>query len=100
MTDSHNPLIEAAGEPLTLATLPPADTTRWVARRKAQVVAAVETGLLSIEEACRRYRLSIEEYVGWRRALVRFGLRGLQIGQLQARKTERRPGPQWKGHPA
>ena len=32
-------------------SLPPRDTTRWVASRKALVVAAVERGQITIEEA-------------------------------------------------
>ena len=42
--------------------LPPITTRRWVARRKAEVVAAVHAGMLSALEACRRYRLSPEEF--------------------------------------
>jgi hypothetical protein len=34
-----------------LGDLPPPETRRWVARRKAQVVAAVRAGLLTLEEA-------------------------------------------------
>ena len=45
--------------------LPSPNTARWTARRKAEVVAAVEGGMLSIPEACRRYRLSPEEYLEW-----------------------------------
>ena len=40
--------------------LPPESTHRWVARRKAQVVAAVRDGRLSFEDACRRYNISHE----------------------------------------
>ena len=47
--------------------LPPTYTVRWVARRKADVVAAVEAGILSMTEAIRRYRLSPEEYLDWER---------------------------------
>ncbi|HKY18628.1 MAG TPA: DUF1153 domain-containing protein [Rhizomicrobium sp.] len=47
--------------------IPPANTVRWIARRKAEVVAAVQTGALSMMEACRRYRLSPEEYREWER---------------------------------
>ncbi|MEM9277623.1 MAG: DUF1153 domain-containing protein, partial [Pseudomonadota bacterium] len=43
------------GSPLTVSDLPPASTRRWVIRRKAEVVAAVRGGLLSLEEACERY---------------------------------------------
>ncbi len=39
------------GSPLTLADLPPPGTKRWVIRRKAEVVAAVRGGLLSLDDA-------------------------------------------------
>ena len=42
------------GTPLTLANLPRPGTKRWVIRRKAEVIAAVRGGLLSLEEACSR----------------------------------------------
>jgi hypothetical protein len=69
--------------PVTLAELPPANTERWVARRKAQVVAAVQAGLITLDEALARYKLSLEEFTGWQRGLYRHGLRGLQITHLQ-----------------
>lgn len=75
-----------ADAPATLADLPPADTERWVARRKAQVVAAVQAGLITLDEALARYRLSLEEFTGWQRALYRHGLRGLQITHSQILK--------------
>jgi hypothetical protein len=63
--------------------LPPADTKRWVARRKASVVAAVCSGTLSAQEACRRYRLSLEELLAWQRAIERHGVPGLRVTRLQ-----------------
>jgi transposase-like protein len=63
--------------------LPPADTKRWVARRKASVVAAVCSGALSAQEACRRYRLSLEELLAWQRAVERHGIPGLRVTRLQ-----------------
>ena len=53
------------GQPMGLADLPSPKTKRWVARRKAEVVAGVEGGLLSIEQACRLYALTLEEFMGW-----------------------------------
>ena len=50
------------GEPLTVADLPAPGTTRWVVRRKAEVVAAVNGGLLTVNEVCDRYDLSLEEF--------------------------------------
>ena len=65
------------GNPLTLDDLPPAGTTRWVIRRKAEVVAAVRGGLLTMEDACQRYGLSEEEFDGWRKSIEKHGLPGL-----------------------
>jgi len=56
MTDLVRPRVKYVigpdGSPLTIADLPPTNTRRWVIRRKAEVVAAVRGGLLSLEEAC------------------------------------------------
>jgi hypothetical protein len=71
------------GAVLRLEDLPPPDTRRWVARRKGEVVAAVRAGLLTIEEACRRYSLSEEELVAWQRAIDKHGLGGLRVTRLQ-----------------
>ncbi|HEX3674839.1 MAG TPA: DUF1153 domain-containing protein [Rhizomicrobium sp.] len=71
------------GNPLTLADLPPPNTQRWVIRRKAQVVAAVRGGLLTLDEACARYRLTVEEYAGWQHAIEAFGLAGLRVTHAQ-----------------
>jgi hypothetical protein len=54
---------------LTKADLPPADTKRWVIRRKAEVVVAVRGGLLTLDDACRRYGLTAEEFAAWQRAV-------------------------------
>ena len=63
--------------------LPPSDTKRWVARRKAAVVTAVRSGAISIEEACRRYHLSEEELLAWERTIEADGVPGLRITRLQ-----------------
>lgn len=66
-----------------LDRLPPPDTQRWVMRRKAQVVAAVRSGLLTFEEACERYRLSEEEFKSWMELLDHHGVRGLRATRMQ-----------------
>lgn len=72
------------------ADLPPANTKRWVIRRKAEVVAAVRSGTISLEEACNRYKLSIEEFLSWQRLIDSHGLAGLRVTRLQDyRGTER-----------
>ena len=76
-------VIGPLGTPLTTANLPLPHTKRWVIRRKAEVVAAVRGGLLSLEEACSRYGLSSDEVVSWQRLIDRFGLRGLRTTRTQ-----------------
>lgn len=68
---------------MTLADLPPANTQRWVIRRKAEVVAAVRGGLLTLEEACERYRLTTEEFLGWQQSIDRWGMAGLRTTRIQ-----------------
>lgn len=63
--------------------LPPADTRRWVARRKAQVVTAVRDGRLSFEDACRRYSISHEEFLSWEQAIDRHGVGALRVTKLR-----------------
>lgn len=86
-------VIGPAGEPLTIDDLPPPDTKRWVIRRKAEVVAGVRNGLISLEEACNRYKLSAEEFLSWQRLIESHGLRGLRTTRLQQyRRTASEPG--------
>ena len=78
-----NYVIGPDGSPLTVADLPPPGNHRWVIRRKAEVVAAVRGGLLSLEEACDRYVLTVEEYLSWQRSIDRHGLAGLRTTRIQ-----------------
>lgn len=76
-------VIGPLGEPLTVADLPPANTRRWVVRRKAEVVAAVNGGLLSIDDVLERYGLTLEEFASWQRAVDRSGMQGLRVTRIQ-----------------
>ena len=76
-------VIGPLGEPLTLDSLPTPGTTRWVVRRKAEVVAAVNGGLLSINDVCEHYDLTLEEFASWQRAVDRSGLPGLRVTRIQ-----------------
>lgn len=71
------------GERSTVATLPASSIDRWTARRKAEVVAAIDGGLLSVAEACEKYELTLEELTCWQRAIERSGLLGLRITRVQ-----------------
>lgn len=63
--------------------LPPPGTKRWVIRRKAAVVEAVRKGTLSLDDACRNYNLSKEEFNSWQRLIDRHGPRGLRATRLK-----------------
>jgi hypothetical protein len=71
------------GSILSRADLPPKDTRRWVASRKAVVVKAVVYGLISEKEALDRYALSEEEFVLWRTAVLAHGEDGLKVTAIQ-----------------
>jgi hypothetical protein len=71
------------GSKLTRSDLPPANTKRWVARRKATVVAAVDNGLMEATEACSMYHLSDEELDLWRSAVDQHGAAALRVTAIQ-----------------
>ena len=81
----HGHVIGPGGNILTCADLPPRNTRRWVPRRKAEVIAAVDGGLLTLSDACTRYEISQEEFRAWVQAYARHGLPGLRAGQLMDR---------------
>ena len=71
------------GSILSRADLPPDQTRRWVASRKAIVVKAVIYGLISEAEALERYALSDEEFQMWRRAVETHGEKALRVTSIQ-----------------
>ena len=87
MTDLVRPRVKYVigpdGSPLTIADLPPTNTRRWVIRRKAEVVAAVRGGLLSLDEACQRYKLPSENFLSWQASIDEYGLAGLRTPRIQ-----------------
>lgn len=89
------------GYSMTVADLPPFDTKRWVPRRKAVVVFAVEGGLITASEACKRYGLTRSELDGWKRLIQKHGVRGLRVTQLrQYRELDRVDQPDTEKDPA
>jgi hypothetical protein len=58
-----------------------------VARRKAAVVAAVSSGMISPEEACRRYQMSEEGFITWQRAFETCGVKGLHATALHQHRA-------------
>lgn len=75
-------------KPIKIEDLPPPGITRWVIHRKAQVVAAVQAGALSLEEVCARYSVSVEEFQGWQRTLQRHGVYGLRTTRSQIYRSD------------
>lgn len=71
--------------------LPPPDTKRWSSRRKAAVVVATRTGILSRMEASQRYMLSDEELAGWEVAFDRRGIPGLRSASLHLHRDWPKP---------
>ena len=61
---------------VALASLPPSNTTRWTPRRKAEIVAAVRSGLISVDGACHRYNLTNEEFASWECLFEKYGVDG------------------------
>ncbi|GAB2174760.1 CtrA inhibitor SciP [Dongia sp. agr-C8] len=90
-TKSHDQTVgdEAAAKvsrrrkPIKIDELPPPGITRWVIHRKAQVVAAVQAGALSLEEVCERYSVSVEEFQSWQKTLQQHGVYGLRTTRSQ-----------------
>jgi hypothetical protein len=71
------------GRIMSRADLPPPETRRWVASRKAAVVNAVASGLISRGTALETYRLSEEELAEWETAVTQHGEAALRTTWLQ-----------------
>jgi transposase-like protein len=63
--------------------LPAENTRRWTASRKAAVVSAVNVGEVTREEICRRYQISLEEFLSWQRDYESHGQPGLRSTRQQ-----------------
>jgi hypothetical protein len=83
MSNKYSSSLHRAGAEYRDFDLPSPDTKRWVTRRKAVIVNAVRTGFISLEEVCRRYELSVEEFLAWQRAIDTHGVPGLRVTRLQ-----------------
>lgn len=82
-------MVRARVQKTATPALPSPNTKRWVARRKAAVVTAVCGGQVTLEEACRRYQLSDEEFSSWQRAFESYGVKGLRARSLQRDRNVR-----------
>jgi hypothetical protein len=73
----------ADGSVMTQSDLPPANTKRWVASRKAAVVRGVAYGLITQSDALKRYQISADEFQEWVRAVTEFGEEALKATTIQ-----------------
>ncbi|WP_372706983.1 DUF1153 domain-containing protein [Brevundimonas sp.] len=88
LNDNHEHyVVGPMGTPLTLRDLPSPNTKRWVVRRKAEVVAAVLGGLLSLNDALTQYRLTTEEFRAWQVAVDKWGMQGLRTTRIQSYRS-------------
>jgi hypothetical protein len=77
------------GRPLTLGDLPPVKPNRWFPAHKANIVVAVRGGLITADQACKRYKLTIEEFTLWQSAFETHGVAGLRVARA---KRSQKPG--------
>ena len=77
-----------------LSELPeiPALNERWTMRRKAGLVLAVRSGRIPLEEACRVYKLSCDEFRTWERNIDRYGIPGLRTTRYQIYRDQHETG--------
>ena len=76
-------MIDRNKHQLMLSELPTPGTKRWVIRRKAAVVEAVKSGVITLDEVCQRYDISAEEFAIWQELIDRHGVRGLRVTKLK-----------------
>ena len=81
--NSNVSMIDSRRYQMMLNELPPPDTIRWVVRRKAAVVAAVKNGVITLDEVCWLYDISVEEFLTWQEMIEKHGVRGLRVTRLQ-----------------
>jgi hypothetical protein len=52
-------------------------------------VAAVDGGLITADQACKRYKLTLEEFSLWQRAFEAHGTAGLRVARVKrAQKSD------------
>ena len=73
----------------TMPDLPRLYERRWTVRRKAAVIEAVRGGWVPIEEVCRLYNVSVDEFLAWERDIDEFGVPGLRSTRYQIYRSAR-----------
>ncbi len=63
----------------------PSPGVRWVARRKLEVIQAIQENKVTREEVLVRYSMSEHELQLWEKGLERYGKKGVMVTQIQSR---------------
>ena len=72
----------------------PRASQRWTVQRKATVIRAVRGGYVSIDEICKTYNISVDEFLAWERDIDRYGVHGLRTTRFQIyRDTDKQRQP-------
>ena len=66
---------------LRVAGIDPGDACKLFPELEKRM--SVRGGLLSLEEACTRYTLTVEEFLAWQYSIDRHGLAGLRTTRIQ-----------------
>lgn len=78
------------GDVVTPMDLPSPDTAHWTPNKKAIVVRAVRAGLISLEDALKRYHMEQSEFMLWEQGLKDGGADGLKSTHFQRRKRAKK----------
>ena len=73
----------------SMPDLPRTTERRWTVRRKAAVIEAVRGGWVPIDEVCRLYNISVDEFLAWERDLDEYGVAGLRTTRYQIYRSPR-----------
>lgn len=82
----------ADGSLITAGDLPGPEILRWTARIKANVVDAIDAGIVTVAEACDAYDLSPEELASWRGTRARSTAQAKESQEGGAARRTRREG--------
>jgi hypothetical protein len=91
LEEKRKAAIGLRGNVIAQYDLPPAHGVRWTALRKADLIAAILGGVITLDEAKARYALTTEELSEWRRALAAGGVSGLKATKRAPRRKEVAP---------
>ncbi|MEO6536692.1 MAG: DUF1153 domain-containing protein [Candidatus Paceibacterota bacterium] len=67
---------------ITIDDLPPSET-RWVSRRKLEVVTAVLSGQVQLEDVLEKYNMTEREFRLWELGFLSAGKKGLMVTKFQ-----------------